>query len=717
MSTTPYDFNSPVDIHFNELLQAVFHNFTTASRPVTPPLGFAGYNTTENVFQFYGGATAGYYSLAHKTAASVENELLVSVALSESKYGIKRYSGSAGYVKVDGSGVVSSQATPIPISDGGLGLSSYTIGDILYASATTTLSKRNIGSANKVLKSSGTVPVWSEYTISDSVDTFTIAKGTASFTLGAGQSVTGFIDDDTFVTASSTNFASAESIKTYIDSRVYDNISYRPPVTVLFDESGSSLGATTNTIDGITVAVGTRVLVKDSATASQDFKIYIASGSASSWVWTVEQDGTVADLPTDGDTVWIMEGDDHEDQRWNFNGTEWVQTSNADSYTATLPIVITGSVISHSTANGYNHIPATGTSNQILKYASAGTAEWGYVMNINISSSAAINWSKMAALTADYAVITDGAGDVTVEQYLAVSRGGTGQGSWTQYGLVYNPSSSSFGNISGGLGTVLIGTAAAPSFSSNLVLGSSASVTGSIKMYSSANAYSAEFRVSDSNAENQLYYFPVVMPTVNNSILVSNTSGAWSWVSPTFAQDWKVKVDVGATADYIGDSSANGVIRTLGGISYSDGGNYVTLGLNINGLSTQLTTAAINDKLAISDTSAANATKWITTENLFKTVPGSVFGQQFTFTASVAAGGWSGAGPYTIILKNSGASGNGQQNHGMGTDGKFMLLVYSSSGSILSETGLPKTINTSTGDVVIESSALFAGTIHLIHLA
>lgn len=44
----------------------------------------------------------------------------------------------------------------------------------------------------------------------------------------------------------------------------------------------SSLGATTNTIDGITVAVGTRVLVKDSATASQDYKIYSASGSISS---------------------------------------------------------------------------------------------------------------------------------------------------------------------------------------------------------------------------------------------------------------------------------------------------------------------------------------------------------------------------------------------------------------------------------------------------
>ena len=48
---------------------------------------------------------------------------------------------SAGYVKADGSGGFSSQAAPIPATDGGTGNASYAVGDLLYASTTTALSK------------------------------------------------------------------------------------------------------------------------------------------------------------------------------------------------------------------------------------------------------------------------------------------------------------------------------------------------------------------------------------------------------------------------------------------------------------------------------------------------------------------------------------------------------------------------------------------------
>lgn len=716
MSTTPYDFNSPVSLLFNELLKAVMHNFTTAARPATPPVGFLGYNNTESVLQFYGGVSQDYYSIAHKSKAANENELIVSVPLTESAYGLKKYGGSAGYVRIDGSSVVTTDAV-IPPEGGGTGISSYAIGDILYATATTTLSKRNVGSANRVLKSDGTHPVWSDYSITDGTNTFTIAKGTASFTLGAGQAVNGFIDDDTFVTATSTNFASSESIKAYIDARTYDNVSYRPPVHLLYDVAGSALGSTTNTIDGVTVTSGMRVLVVDSLTASQDYKIYLSSGSASSWVWTVQQDGTEADLPTDGDTVWVMQGTDHDDERWTFNGLEWVQVAGSGTYTGTIPIDITDGVISHLDTNGYKHIPAGGSSNEILKWSALGTATWGYVMNANISSVAAIEWSKMATLTANYAVKTDSAGVISVEQYLAVTRGGTGKGSWTQYGLVYNPTTTSFANINGGVGTVLTGTSTAPSFSRTPTLGVAASSRGELTFYHSEHAYKVHFLPSGVATQDQSYYFPIALPAVNDSVLVSNTSGAWSWQASTFAMDWKVKVDAGATADYIGDTASNGVLRMLGGIAYTDGGNFVTLGLDLANISQQLTVSNNDDRLAISDTSAVGVTKWITVDNLIKSTPGSVFGTQISFINTVSVGGWAGVGPYTITLKNTGAAGNGQQNHGIGADGKFMVLVYSLSGAILSETGISKTIDTGTGDIVIESSALFSGTIHLIHLA
>ena len=48
----------------------------------------------------------------------------------------------------------------IPTTLGGTNLTSYTTGDILYASATNTLSKLSIGSTGQIIKVSGGVPVW-----------------------------------------------------------------------------------------------------------------------------------------------------------------------------------------------------------------------------------------------------------------------------------------------------------------------------------------------------------------------------------------------------------------------------------------------------------------------------------------------------------------------------------------------------------------------------
>jgi hypothetical protein len=48
-----------------------------------------------------------------------------------------------------------------PTTAGGTGLTSYTTGDLLYASGATTISKLGIGAANTVLTSSGSAPQWS----------------------------------------------------------------------------------------------------------------------------------------------------------------------------------------------------------------------------------------------------------------------------------------------------------------------------------------------------------------------------------------------------------------------------------------------------------------------------------------------------------------------------------------------------------------------------
>jgi hypothetical protein len=69
----------------------------------------------------------------------------------------------------------------------------------------------------------------------------------------------------------------------------------------------------------------------------------------------------------------------------------------------------------------------------------------------------------------------------------------------------------------------------------------------------------------------------------------------------------KVKVDVGATADYIGAANSDGVLRTTTGLSYVDGGNFVTLGLSFLGL--EALTDPGNDRLLFWDDSES-AFKW-----------------------------------------------------------------------------------------------------------
>lgn len=60
----------------------------------------------------------------------------------------------------------------VPVASGGTNITSYTSGDILYASGATTLSKLGIGASTRILTSSGTAPQWT--------DPSTITVGTAS---------------------------------------------------------------------------------------------------------------------------------------------------------------------------------------------------------------------------------------------------------------------------------------------------------------------------------------------------------------------------------------------------------------------------------------------------------------------------------------------------------------------------------------------------------
>jgi hypothetical protein len=82
--------------------------------------------------------------------------------------GIAVPAGQYRFLYCDGTNVVETfnamasltLGTALAAASGGTGQSSYTAGDLLYATGTTALSKLGIGAANRVLTSSGTAPQW-----------------------------------------------------------------------------------------------------------------------------------------------------------------------------------------------------------------------------------------------------------------------------------------------------------------------------------------------------------------------------------------------------------------------------------------------------------------------------------------------------------------------------------------------------------------------------
>jgi len=91
----------------------------------------------------------------------------------------------------------------------------------------------------------------------------------------------------------------------------------------------------------------------------------------------------------------------------------------------------------------------------------------------------------------------------------------------------------------------------------------------------------------------------------NTNVLQTNGSGVLTWVAAAGADSEKVKVDVGATADYIGAANSDGVLRTTTGLSYADGGNFVTLGLSHLGFES-LTSPTPNDRIPFWDESGSS---------------------------------------------------------------------------------------------------------------
>lgn len=110
--------------------------------------------------------------------------------------------------------------------------------------------------------------------------------------------------------------------KTYVDSLV-NGISWREPVKVMDTntyvditaaETAANIG---DTVDGVTILAGDRILFTDLTTGGDN--VYIVSGSTGAWTFTED-----ANLSTDGDALLIQEGTSAEDQ-YSYDGSIWLR--------------------------------------------------------------------------------------------------------------------------------------------------------------------------------------------------------------------------------------------------------------------------------------------------------------------------------------------------------------------------------------------------------
>jgi len=110
--------------------------------------------------------------------------------------------------------------------------------------------------------------------------------------------------------------------KEYVDA-IAAGLSWREPVLVRDGTTYATIAAAeaaadvADTVDGVTISVGTRILYTDLTTGNEN--VYIVSGSSGSW--TLTEDSNAA---TDGDALLVQDGSSAE-QQWVFDGTNWVQ--------------------------------------------------------------------------------------------------------------------------------------------------------------------------------------------------------------------------------------------------------------------------------------------------------------------------------------------------------------------------------------------------------
>ena len=144
--------------------------------------------------------------------------------------------------------------------------------------------------------------------------------------------------------------------KSYVDG-VAQGLNVKASVVAATTVAGGNITLSgAQTIDGVSIVAGNRVLVKNQTTATQN-GIYVASASA--WARSADQQ-----TPTQGDFTFVEQGTVNGSQGWilSSGSTTWTQFSAAGEYTAGTGISISGNVISVASTTPQKYSTTLSTS-------------------------------------------------------------------------------------------------------------------------------------------------------------------------------------------------------------------------------------------------------------------------------------------------------------------------------------------------------------------
>jgi len=277
-------------------------------------------------------------------------------------------------------------------ASGGTGLSSYTAGDLLYASGTTTLAKLAIGSNTQILTVSGGALTWSS---SAAVTSF--SAGTTGLTPSTG--TTGAV-----TLAGTLNVANGGTGQTsYTDGQLLIGNSSGNTLSKATLTAGANI-TITNSAGGITIAAsspGTGTVTSVNASGGTTGLSF--SGGPVTTTGTLTMAGTliVANGGTGATTLTgMLKGNGTSAFTAGTAGTDYVAPGTATNFTAQQTFTGSTSVSAAKFVNAKETVTvsataATGTivydisTQSVLRYTTNATANW--TMNFRFSSGTTLN--------------------------------------------------------------------------------------------------------------------------------------------------------------------------------------------------------------------------------------------------------------------------------------------------------------------------------------